>query len=280
MRRTVEPSEHQPARATRRRRSAPRPSQIQRALRRSRWRTALTWAGERVPALALAGMSFGGAIALGLLPDFRVQHVTVRRQTPSADEAMTRATQLARVVGHNIFLVNSQQVAEEIASIPSVLRARVIARLPNTVEIEIVERKPIATWQTAAGSYLVDDQGYLLAEAPTPDPANLSVRDTTGRALSPGDRVDQRTLLAARELAKALPSTGVRVREVEVGTTGLVFISETGWRIIFGEILETKGLNDKLANLASVADAAQKNNWKIAVLDLRPKDRPFYQLAP
>jgi hypothetical protein len=95
-----------------------------------------------------------------------------------------------------------------------------------------------------------------------------------------GDRVDQRTLLAARELVKALPAAGVKVREVEVGPNGLVFTSETGWRIIFGEVAQTKGLNDKLANLASIADAAQKNNLKIAVLDLRPKDRPFYQLAP
>ncbi|HEU5316292.1 MAG TPA: FtsQ-type POTRA domain-containing protein [Chloroflexota bacterium] len=249
-------------------------------MQRSRWRAALDWASERAPALGLAGASFGAAIALGLLPDFRVQHVTVRHQTASSDEAVTRATQLAQVVGRNIFLVNSQSVAQEISAIPSVLRARVIPHLPNTVEIEIVERKPIATWQSGSGAFLVDDQGYLLAEAPTPDATPLALRDTTGHTLQVGDRVNQRTLLAARELVKALPGAGVRVREVEVGPSGLVFTSEAGWRIIFGEIAEAKGLNDKLANLASVAEAAQRNNWKIAVLDLRPKDRPFYQLAP
>ena len=264
----------------RRRRSAPRPSQLQRALRRSRWRTVLTWAGEHVPALVLAGASFSAAVTLGLLPDFRVQQVAVRHHAPTSEEAITRATQLAQVVGQNIFLVNTQRVAQEIASIPSVLRVRVVPRLPNTVEIEIVERTPIATWQGAGGTFLVDDQGYLIAEASTPDAAPLAVRDTTGRALQVGDRVDQRTLLAARELVKAMPATGVRVREVEMSANGLVFTSDAGWRIIFGEIAEREGLNAKLGNLAAVADAALKNNLKIAVLDLRPKDRPFYQLAP
>ena len=44
--------------------------------------------------------------------------------------------------------------------------------------------------------------------------------------------------------------------------------------------LRTFTLNAKLTNLATVADLAKKNNLKIAVLDLRPKDRPFYQLQP
>jgi len=92
-----------------------------------------------------------------------------------------------------------------------------------------------------------------------------------------GDRIDQRTLLAAREMAKAMPEAGVRVRETEVGPAGLTFTAESGWRIIVGP---PDSLNEKLANLASVVDLAKKNGLKISLLDLRPKDRPFYQVAP
>jgi cell division septal protein FtsQ len=264
---------------TRRRKSQPRPSQLQRALRRSRWRTLLLWLGGRWVALFGGAVVLSGAVSLAILPHFRVEQITVRRESKSSAEAITRATELAQVVGHNIFLVNSQRVAQEIALIPSVLRARVTPRLPNMMEIEIVERVPIATWHTPAGTFLVDDQGFLIADtSETVVPPDLfPVKDTTGRAVTVGDRIDQRSLLAAREMAKAMPEAGVRVREAEVGAAGLVFTAESGWRIIVGP---PEALNAKLANLASVADLAKKNGLKIAVLDLRPKDRPFYQLAP
>ena len=263
----------------RRRKSQPRPSQIQRALRRSRWRTLLTWLGGRWVALAGGILALGSAVTLALLPQFRVEQVIVRRESSSSTEALTRATQLAHVVGHNIFLLHSQRVADEIATIPSVRHARVTPRLPNLVEIEIVERVPIATWQTTAGTFLVDDEGVLLADASGgPAPSDLfALKDTTGRDLRVGDRVDQRALLAAREMARAMPEAGVRVRDAEMGPSGLTFTAESGWRIVVGPPEE---LSAKLANLASVVDLAKKNGLKIAVLDLRPKDRPYYQLAP
>src|SRR5688572_9387837 len=114
----------------RRRKSQPRPSQIQRALRRSRWRTVLHWLGGRWVALFGGAFVLSAAASLAVLPHFRVEQVTVRRESKSSAEAITRATQLAHVVGHNIFLVNSQRIAPEIALIPSVLHARVTPRLP------------------------------------------------------------------------------------------------------------------------------------------------------
>ena len=262
-------------------------SQVQRALRRSRWRRSMEWLRPRWISLIGAIGCAAGIPALLLSPLFTVEQVVVRRESASSAAAVTRATQLSQVVGHNIFLVNAQRVAQEVAMVPSVLKVRVIPRLPNVMEIEIVERRPIATWSTGTTTFLVDDQGFLLAEAGQTDgtPASasaateglLAVRDTTGREMQLGDQVNQRTLLAARELAKALPAAGVRPKDVEVTPQGLVFTTDAGWRIIFGEV---EALNAKLANLATVADLAAKQNLKIALLDLRPKDRPLYQLAP
>jgi cell division septal protein FtsQ len=156
------------------------------------------------------------------------------------------------------------------------------------VEIEIIERVPVARWQAANGSFLVDDQGVVVAEAmasatgsatsgPPGWPAALAVRDTTGRDVRPGDRVDQRALLAARELARALPAAGAGVKEVEYSAQGLVFVTDGGCRVIVGD---TEALNAKLANLAAILELARAQDLKLAVVDLRPKERPFYQVAP
>jgi cell division protein FtsQ len=208
----------------------------------------------------------------------RVEQIAVRRQSAAADEAVTRVTQLSQVIGHNIFLLNTDRVARELATIPSVLSVQVVPRLPNTVEIDIVERVPIAVWRTATGVFLVDEQGFALAEATgeRPEAERLLVTDTTGREIRLGDRVDQRALLGARELLKAFPAVGAQIQAVEYSPQGLVLVTDGGWRVLIGEAQE---LNVKLANFAAILELARKQNLAIKYVDLRPKDRPFYQLA-
>jgi cell division protein FtsQ len=267
---------------TRRRRSARAEGQVQRALRRSRWRVTMSWLAPRWLSILAGAALFAGTILLLTSPRFRVEQVVVRRDSASAQAAVTKATQMSQVVGRNIFLINTTRVAQEVAAIPSVLQARVLPRLPNVVEIEIVERVPIATWRAHNGTFLVDDQGYVVAEAPpesgaaADQQALLAVNDTTGRAVAVGDQVDQRALLAARELTKALPAAGASVREVEFSPQGLVLVTDRQWRVIFGD---TDSLNSKLASFKAIVDLARSQNVNIRLVDLRPKDRPFYQLA-
>jgi cell division protein FtsQ len=209
-------------------------------------------------------------------PRFKVEQIAVRRQSASAEAAITRATQLSQVVGHNVFLVNTARVAQEVAAVPSVRSARVVPRFPNHVEIEIVERVPIAVWRTAAGAFFVDDQGYVVAEAGDEVPATLpALKDTTGRELHPGDQISQRVLLAAIEVATALPKAGAGVREIEVAPQGVVFTTDAGWRVIVGD---AESLNQKLANFAAFVELAKSQSLKVQTLDLRPLDRPFYQV--
>lgn len=241
------------------------------------------WLAPRWVSIVAGVALFAGALALLTSPRFRVEQVVVRRESPSAQAAVTKATQLSQVVGRNIFLVNSSQVAQEVAAIPSVRQARVVPRLPNVIEIEIVERAAVAAWRAHNGTFLVDDQGYVVAEAPEAAPAPapedqalLIVKDTTGRDVVIGEYVDQRSLLAARELAKALPAAGAGVREVEYSPQGLVLVTDRQWRVIFGD---TEGLNAKLAGFKAIVDLARSQNLNVQLVDLRPQDRPFYQLA-
>ena len=269
-----------------RRRRPARPNRIQQALRRSRWRRLAHWLGQRWLSVANAGALFVLALAMLTTTQCRVEQIAVRRQSASSDEAVTRVTQLSQVIGNNIFLLNTDRVARELATIPSVLSVQVVPRLPNTVEIDIVERVPIATWRTPAGAYLVDEQGFALAPAadgqpgqpgqPLPAGQQMIVTDTTGRDVHLGDRVDQRALLAARELIKAFPAAGAQVTQVEYSPQGLVLVTDGGWRVLFGE---ARDLNAKLASFVAIHDLARQQSLAITFVDLRPKDRPVYQLA-
>jgi cell division septal protein FtsQ len=272
------------------RRRAERRNRIQQALRRSRGRQLLHWLRERWLSLSNAAALFVLALAMLTTAQCRVEQIAVRRHSASSAEAVTRVTQLSQVIGHNIFLLNTERVAQELATIPSVLTVQVVPRLPNTVEIDIVERVPIATWRTPAGAFLVDEQGFALAPAETagqaqaPDGAPgaarqtplLEVTDTTGQALRLGDQVDQRALLAARELVRALPGAGAQVQAVEYSPQGLVLVTDGGWRVVIGE---ARDLNHKLASFAAVVDLARQHNLAIKLVDVRPRDRPVYQLA-
>jgi Cell division protein FtsQ/DivIB, C-terminal len=102
------------------------------------------------------------------------------------------------------------------------------------------------------------------------------VTDTSGREIRPGDRIDQRALLAARELVRAFPAAGAQVVEVEYSAQGLVLVTDGGWRVLFGE---ARDLNDKLASFVAVRDLARQQSLAISFVDLRPKDRPVYQVA-
>jgi hypothetical protein len=274
------------------RRRAVRRNRIQQALRRSRGRQLLYWLRERWLSLSNAVALFVLALAMLTTAQCRVEQIAVRRHSASSAEAVTRVTQLSQVIGHNIFLLNTERVAQELATIPSVLTVQVVPRLPNTVEIDIVERVPIATWRTPAGAFLVDEQGFALAPAETPgqtppgapgrapDSARqgplLEVTDTTGQELRLGDQVDQRALLAARELVRALPGAGAQVQAVEYSPQGLVLVTDGGWRVVIGE---ARDLNHKLAGFAAVVDLARQHNLAIKQVDVRPRDRPVYQLA-
>jgi hypothetical protein len=66
------------------------------------------------------------------------------------------------------------------------------------------------------------------------------------------------------------------VREVEFSSQGLVLVTDRQWRVIFGD---TDSLNSKLASFKAIVDLARSQNVNIRLVDLRPKDRPFYQLA-
>jgi hypothetical protein len=197
---------------------------------------------------------------------------------------------VAAVTGANVFWVDRAQVAERLRAVPLVQRVEVGASLPDTVDISIVERQPVAFWLSGDRSYLVDTEGVILkavdAEtqqaracagqpcdprlAPLPTVAQLD-----GQPLMPGDQVDASALATSARLLSLLPAVGVQPLAFEWSRdAGLEVPTRDGWRARFDG---SGNLDQEIASLRSIRDELTRARTTAEVIDVRFGDRPYFR---
>jgi len=100
------------------------------------------------------------AIARSARAGLTVQNVLLegRRHTPSRE--VLRAVGLKR--GDAILGVDLGEIRRRLKAIAWIREATVVRRLPDTVAIHIVERRPFALWQRKSKLVLVDDLGVVI----------------------------------------------------------------------------------------------------------------------
>ncbi len=100
------------------------------------------------------------AIARSASAGLTVQNVLLggRRNTPH--RAVRRAVGLSR--GDAILGIDIDAIRRRLKAIPWVREATVVRRLPQTIAIQIVERRPFALWQRKHKLVLVDDLGVVI----------------------------------------------------------------------------------------------------------------------
>ncbi len=241
----------------------------------SGWRLFARWLGWSWLSVANL-LALCGVIALLLTsPQFQVMQVIIPQERESR-ATLAQAHELSNVVGRSIFLLHTGRLVQDIEALPSVRSAQVRARLPDRIIVEIAKREPVAVWQAVNGAFLVDLEGQIIGPVTddAPGPA-MVIQETNGVERVPGQRVERRILLTARELRRVLPQLGIAPLAIEYGTLGLTVVGSNGWRIIFGELEQ---LNAKLENLVAILDLQHRQPEPVAVLDLRPVERPYYRL--
>ena len=240
------------------------------------WRVFARWLGWNW--LSVANLLALCVVLLLLLtsPQFQVTQVVIAQEWESG-ASLTPAHELSNIVGRSIFLLHTERLAREIEALPSVRSAQVRARLPDRVIVEIAKRVPVAVWHAVNGAFLVDREGQIVGPATdgAPQQPTIVIHETSGREREPGQRVERRILLTARELRRVLPELGIDPQTIEYGTIGLTVVGSNGWRIIFGDLEQ---LNAKLENLVAILDMQRQQPEPLALIDLRPVERPYYRL--
>lgn len=240
--------------------------------RTERLRRRLRWRRVAIVLGLLAALV--GAVLLYRSPLLRVEAVEVTGVNNLSAEQIAR---LADLEGANMFRVPLDETERRIVALPLVKAAQASRRWPNTVRIEIIERKPWGYWDLAGKTYVIDDEGVILSGVKPPKRAP-TIHDVGDPApdLAAGQRVDSDAVALARVLLQSIPkklALKVTRLEYEPGK-GLSVLTDAGYRVVLGD---SQNVDYKLAVWKAVDKKLGRETMAGHVLDLRFHDRPSFQ---
>jgi cell division protein FtsQ len=215
----------------------------------------------RLPAFLL---SVGLAVilfAFALSDDFRVESVIIRGNSIAYADSIVEQSE---AIGQQVFQLNTNEIAERVASHPVVESAQVRVALPDRVVVDLVERDPAIVWQTGDRAVLIDEYGWVLAEAETDDLP--WVVELEGELPAPGSHIDPGKVAAVMYLNERLSSGGVLEYDEREGFQAYL---EDQRVVTFGDADE---LPVKLEVVAALNE--EGHDWRR--LDVRDPDRPVF----
>ncbi len=222
---------------------------------------------------------------------FQVREVRVRGNLLANEDEVRR---LSGVGGANVFWIDRRVVEVRLRGIAAIERVEVAPILPDSVEIRVVEKRPVAFWENSGTTYLVDRGGTVLAPvAMEADPnsapracsgmpcdprvaTNLPyVQQTDGEPLSLGAKVDAGALVNSAKLADRLVESGVHPVAIQWSRDfGLEVPTREGWRVRFGTKLD---VDWQLTAVQTIRDYLDRSKQSAQVIDVRFADRPFFR---
>jgi cell division protein FtsQ len=104
-----------------------------------------------------------GVQHLAVATGFGVKRITVEGQRHATDAEITAA--LAAGPDTVMLGFDTDAAKERLEAVPWIRHAQVMRLLPSTLQVVIEERDPYAVWQNKGQTYVVDDQGVVLAPA-------------------------------------------------------------------------------------------------------------------
>lgn len=91
---------------------------------------------------------------------FTVQKVTVAGRDETSTEELLAALQVSR--GHSLFALDCQAAKDRVEALGWVKTAAVSRLWPDTIHLELVERRPFARWQKKRHLAVIDREGAVI----------------------------------------------------------------------------------------------------------------------
>jgi len=232
--------------------------------------------------LVLAGLVFGihyGARRIFFEnPDYRLNKIEVRTDGTLQREQVLREADLHE--GVNVFSVNLGRVHDLLQQLPQVEEVQVVRNLPSEIDVQIVERKPVA-WITSEkeigdpfgsdAAFLVDARGALMKEKKLlPEYLGLPVIvGCTNESLEAGNTISSFEAKAALEMlrlsTRSFMQTRFQVREIDVSKGYCLLVTDKNHTTItFG----FDNLDAQLQRLEQLLVHADDSKQEIATANL------------
>lgn len=168
--------------------------------------------------------------------------------------------------GDYIFRIDLQETYQKLKKLRWVASIMIERRLPSTIYIRMVEKRPLAYWQCQQKYYLIDTQGNLIEET------------------SPQEFPDF-IVATGGEAPKALPKLLSHLHkypEIEQQVNGVIYVSQRRWDLLLKSGLRIKLPDDKLEEslklLTKLANEKHLKKSEVKTIDLRNLDRIYFHI--
>lgn len=182
------------------------------------------------------------------------------------------------ILNNNIITFGFFNFKSRLGDVTGVKSFKIIRKLPNTIEIEIVEKSPIFVWEILDHKYLVDENGYAWAEYEDKYASLPIVVDTKNVPVALGTKIVPASfVIFARDIFNNFEgTTGEKIAKTEVLdiTSDLKVVSASGWYVYFDT---TRTAKNQLTSLVRVLEEVRTKGRKLEYVDLRIDNRIFYK---
>ena len=236
--------------------------------------------GKRFPSFVLVAL-LGAALYLAFnLPQLQVTQAQVSGSLMIPPEEINAALNIA---GKPVFLLMPSRLETDLRlKFPELVSAEVDVTLPNTVSIQVQERKPVIRWEQGPSyTWISEDgvafrprgevQGLIPVVAVSAPPLEVNVSPDP---LSPAPFISPDMVQAIQGLAGHVPP-GVTI--LYDATFGFGWNDPRGWRVYFG----TKGTDVelKMRVYESLVSSLAERGIQPAIINVTYPTAPYYRLS-
>lgn len=250
-------------------------AQVKPGRRHSAWRPWLRLVRACLLLAVVAGAGLWCAVSIARAPALRVARVTVAgTRHLSSGEVLALLDGLR---GQNILFVRLDEWRDRVLTCPWVADATLHRSLPGTVEVQVVERRPIAIGRVGEDLFLVDEHGEEIDEyGPRYAEFDLPIVDGLVRV---GEKDaganERRAQLASRLLrdVRARPDLARRISQLDVSDprNAVVIVDQDPARVRLGD----ERFVERLQSYVDLAPAIREQVPAIEYVDLRFGERVY-----